>query len=161
MPLDEIGFLNQLNLSGIIAMSATSSTEIQELKDFIKDGFNQLDRKIDDKFNELDRKIDNKFNELDRKIDNVKSELKQEITEVRGDIKGLKGEINTLDARLKNVETAVQKIPEITEKFGELKKRCDPASAKDARERAPRHWRQIAFIIIAAVIGWFAKSGRI
>ena len=83
MPLDEVGFLNQLNLSGIIAMSATSSTEIQELKDFIKDGFNQLDRKIDDK-----------FNELDRKIDNVKFELKQEITEVRGDIKVLKGEIN-------------------------------------------------------------------
>lgn len=32
-----------------------------------------------------------------------------------------------IEARQKNVETAVQKIPEITEKFGELKKRCDPA----------------------------------
>ena len=59
-------------------------------------------------------------------------------------IKELKGEINTVDARIKNVEIAVQKIPEITEKFGELK-----------------NWRQIAFIVIAAVAGWFARSGRI
>lgn len=118
-------------------MTTSPSTEIQQIKEFIKDGFNQLDRKIDDKFNELDKKIDNKFNELDRKIDTVKSELKQEITEIRGDLK-------TVDARMKNVETAVQKIPEITEKFGELK-----------------NWRQIAFIIIAAVVGWFVRIGRI
>jgi hypothetical protein len=72
-----------------------------------------------------------------KEITEVKSELKQEIAEVRGDIKAI-------DARIKNVETAVQKIPEITEKFGELK-----------------NWRQIAFIIIAAIAGWFVRSGRI
>ena len=117
-------------------MTTTSNTEIQQLKEFIKDGFNQLDRKVDSKFNELDEKIDNKFNELDKKIDNVESTLKQEISDVRGELK-------VIDARQKNVETSVQKIPEITEKFGELK-----------------NWRQIAFIIIAAVVGWFARSGR-
>ena len=128
-------------------MTTTSNTEIQQIKEFIKDGFNQLDRKVDSKFNELDKKIDNKFNELDKKIenkfneldkkiDNVESALKQEISDVRGDLKAI-------DARQKNVETSVQKIPEITEKFGELK-----------------NWRQIAFIIIAAVVGWFARSGR-
>ena len=117
-------------------MTTTSNTEIQQLKEFIKDGFNQLDRKVDSKFNELDKKIDNKFNELDKKIDNVESTLKQEISDVRGELK-------VIDARQKNVETSVQKIPEITEKFGELK-----------------NWRQIAFIIIAAVVGWFARSGR-
>ena len=106
-------------------MTTTSNTEIQQLKEFIKDGFNQIDKKID-----------NKFNELDKKIDNVESRLKQEISEVRSDLK-------VIDARQKNVETSVQKIPEITEKFGELK-----------------NWRQIAFIIIAAVVGWFARSGR-
>ena len=106
-------------------MATTSNTNIQELKEFIKDGFNQLDRKID-----------NKFNELDKKIDRVESELKQKISDVKGDVK-------TTDARIKNVETAIQKIPEITEKFGELK-----------------NWRQIAFVIIAAVVGWFARSGK-
>ncbi|MDJ0689318.1 MAG: hypothetical protein QNJ41_12485 [Xenococcaceae cyanobacterium MO_188.B32] len=151
-------------------MTTASNTDIQQIKEFIKDGFNEidkkidskfneLDKKIDSKFNELDKKIDSKFNELDKKIDKVESALKQEISEVRGDLKAI-------DARQKNVEISVQKIPEITEKFGELKKRCDPASAKDvyprmgARERAPRHWRQIAFIIIAAVVGWFARSGK-
>lgn len=107
-------------------MTTTSNTEIQQLKEFIKDGFNQLDRKIDVV-----------KSELKQEITEVKSELKQEIAEVRGDIKAM-------DARLKNVETAIQKIPEISEKFGELK-----------------NWRQIALIIIAAVIGWFARSGRI
>ena len=135
-------------------MTTTPSTEVQQLKEFIKDEFNQLDRKIDDKFNELDKKIDNKFNELDRKIDSVKSELKQEITEIRGDIK-------TIDARVKNVETAVQKIPEITEKFGELKNWrlswCAFPRSGDPTGVAP----QIAFVIIAAVVGWFARSGRI
>ena len=106
-------------------MATTSNTEIQQLKEFIKDGFNQLDKKID-----------NKFNELDKKIDHVESALKQEISDLRGDLK-------VIDARQKNVETSIQKIPEITEKFGELK-----------------NWRQIAFIIIAAVVGWFARSGR-
>ena len=117
-------------------MTTTSNTDIQQLKEFIKDNFTQLDKKIDNKFNELDKNIDNKFNELDKKIDNVKSELKQEIADVRGDIK-------VVDAKQKNIETSVQKIPEITEKFGELK-----------------NWRQIAFIIIAAVVGWFARSGK-
>ncbi|MGK7914613.1 MAG: hypothetical protein AB4038_03580 [Prochloraceae cyanobacterium] len=128
-------------------MTTTPNTEIQQLQEFISDRFNQLDGKVDKKFNELDNKIDSNFNELDKKfdsnfneldkkIDTVKSELKQEISDVRGDIK-------VIDARQKNVETSVQKIPEITEKFGELK-----------------NWRQIAFIIIAAIVGWFARSGR-
>ena len=117
-------------------MTTTPNTEIQQLQDFISDRFNQLDGKVDKKFNELDNKIDRKFNELDKKVDSIKSELKQEISDVRGDIK-------VIDARQKNVETSVQKIPEITEKFGELK-----------------NWRQIAFIIIAAIVGWFARSGR-
>ena len=107
-------------------MTTTSSADIQQLKEFIGDRFNQLDRKID-----------TVKSELKQEITEVKSELKQEITEIRGDIK-------TIDARLKNVETAIQKIPDITEKFGELK-----------------NWRQIAFIIIAAVVGWFARSGKL
>ncbi len=106
-------------------MTTTSNTELQQLKDFIKDGFNQLDKKIDSKFNDLDKKIDNRFNELDKRVIKLESDLQG------------------IDKRMSNMETSVQKIPEITEKFGELK-----------------NWRQIAFIIIAAVVGWFARSGK-
>lgn len=95
-------------------MTTTSNTDLQELKEFIKDGFNQLDQKIDDKFNELDKRI----------------------IKLESDLQGI-------DKRMSNIESSVQKIPEITEKFGELK-----------------NWRQTAFIIIAAVIGWFARSGK-
>ena len=95
-------------------MTTTSNADIQELKEFIKDGFNQLDKKIDDKFNELDKRI----------------------IKLESDLQGI-------DKRMSNIESSVQKIPEITEKFGELK-----------------NWRQIAFIIIAAVAGWFARTGK-
>jgi wobble nucleotide-excising tRNase len=95
-------------------MTTSSNTDIQELKEFIKDGFDQLDKKIDNKFNELDKRI----------------------IKLESDLQGI-------DKRISNIESSVQKIPEITEKFGELK-----------------NWRQIAFIIIAAVVGWFARSGK-
>ena len=129
-------------------MTTTSNTELQELKEFISDRFNQLDRKIDTVKAELKQEITEVKAELKQEITEVKSELKQEIAEVKLELKqemsDIRGDIKTIDARMKNVETAVQKIPEITEKFGELK-----------------NWRQIALIIIAAVFGWFVRSGRI
>ena len=129
-------------------MTTTSNTELQELKEFIGDSFNQLDRKIDTVKAELKQEITEVKAELKQEITEVKSELKQEIAEVKLELKqemnDIRGDIKTIDARMKNVETAVQKIPEITEKFSELK-----------------NWLQIALIIIAAVFGWFVRSGRI
>ena len=135
-------------------MSTTSSSEIQQLQKLIEDGFtqlrgdiNQLDRKIDAVKSELKQEISEVKSELKQEISEVKSALKQEITEVKSELKqeiaDVRGDIKAIDARFKNVETAVQKIPEITEKFGELK-----------------NWRQIAFIIIAAIAGWLAKSSK-
>ncbi|MEL6438060.1 MAG: DUF1664 domain-containing protein [Cyanobacteria bacterium J06621_8] len=106
-------------------MTTTPSTEILQLKEFIQNGFNQLDKKIDDRFNEL------------------KFELKEDINRVEKRIIKLESDLQGMDKRISNIETSVQKIPEITEKFGELK-----------------NWRQIAFIIIAAVVGWLSRSGR-
>jgi DNA repair exonuclease SbcCD ATPase subunit len=140
-------------------MTTTSNIDLQQLKEFIGDRFNQLERKIDTVKSELKQEITEVKSELKQEITEVKSELKQEITEVKSELKqeitevksefkqeiaDLRGDIKTIDARIKNVETAVQKIPDLSEKFGELK-----------------NWRQIVFIIIAAVVGWFAKSGRI
>ena len=103
--------------------------------------------------------INDRFNQLDRKLDSTKAELKQDILRVEGEVKALQveirgvektlhAEIKGVDKRLSNVEAATIKIPEITEKFGELK-----------------NWRQTAFVIIAGVVsaflGWIARSGNV
>ena len=102
-------------------MTTTSNTEIQQLKEFIGDLFNQLDGKIE----KLTDKVDNlteKVNAIDKRLAIVESKV---------------------DSTEKRLNTVEGKLPDISEKFGELK-----------------NWRQIAFIIIAAVVGWFARSGR-
>ena len=120
-------------------MTTIPNTETQELIEFIKDGFAQMSRDMD-----------NKFNELDKKIDRNQFELQEQIIK-------LEGEIKTVDARQKNVKTAIQKIPEITEKFDELKKRCDPADVSSAKKRAQKR-RQLTFVVIAAAVSWFARG---
>jgi chromosome segregation ATPase len=106
-------------------MTTTNNTEIQELKQFISDRFNQLDRKLDET-----------KSELKQDLSNTKSELKQDISDLKGNLKAL------------HVEISANKIPEITEKFGELK-----------------NWRQTAFVIIAGVVsaflGWLARGGKV
>ena len=108
----------------------------------------ELKALISDRFTQLDRKLDETKSELKRDILETKSELKQDLTKLEGDVKAVHVEIKGLEKRLSNVEASVTKIPEITEKFGELK-----------------NWRQTAFIIIAGVISsvltWLAKSSRL
>ncbi len=103
---------------------------------------------INDRFNQLDRKLDNTKVELKQEIIETKAELKQDISDVKGDVKALHVEIRGLEKRLSNVEASAIKIPEITEKFGELK-----------------NWRQTAFVIIAGVVsaflGWIARAGMV
>ena len=76
-------------------MSTTSSTEIQQLKEFIKDNFNQLDQKID--------VVQADIKGLDRRLRDI--ELNQ--AETKG--------------RMDEWKTSIQKIPDLSEKFGELK----------------------------------------
>lgn len=118
-------------------MTTTNNTEIQELKQFISDRFNQLDRKLDET-----------KSELKQDLSNTKSELKQDISDLKGNLKALHVEVKGLEKRLSNVEISANKIPEITEKFGELK-----------------NWRQTAFVIIAGVVsaflGWLARGGKV
>ncbi len=103
-------------------MTTTSNTDIQQLKEFISDRFNQLDGKIE---------------------------------QVRDDIKGLDDRLRNLElsqaetkGRMDEWKTAIQKIPDLAEKVGELK-----------------NWRQTAFVIIAAVIsaflGWIARGVKV
>jgi predicted nuclease with TOPRIM domain len=118
-------------------MAIQPNAELLEIKTLISNRFNQLDRKLDET-----------KAELTQNIIETKSELKQDISDLKGDIKALHVEVKGLEKRLSNVETSTAKIPEITEKFGELK-----------------NWRQTAFIIIAGVVsaflGWIARGNKI
>ena len=49
----------------------------------------------------------NQSSELKAEITDVRSELKAEITDVRSEISGVRSDIQSLDDRLRNVETAV------------------------------------------------------
>ena len=120
-----------------MAAKPKPNTELLELKELINDRFNQLDRKLD-----------TTKAELKQDLTEVKAELKQDISDVKGEIKALQVEVKGTEKRLSNVENSVTKIPEITEKFGELK-----------------NWRQTAFVIIAGVVsaflGWIVRGGRV
>ena len=94
------------------------------------------------------------------RLDRLKDELKAEIISVQTEVSQIKTQtieldkklavietkIDSTEKRLSNVEISANKIPEITEKFGELK-----------------NWRQTAFVIIAgavsAFLGWIARGG--
>jgi len=68
--------------------------------------------------------------------------------EMRLGFSEMKGELKTIDVRLKNLESNSQKIPDLAEKVGELK-----------------NWKQIAIVIFTATvggaIGWFIRTGKI
>jgi uncharacterized ion transporter superfamily protein YfcC len=68
--------------------------------------------------------------------------------EMRLGFADMKGELKTIDVRLKNLESNSQKIPDLAEKVGELK-----------------NWKQIAIVIFTATvggaIGWFVRTGKI
>jgi phage-related minor tail protein len=88
--------------------------------------------------------ISDRFNQLDGKIE-----------QVREDIKGLDRRLRDIElnqaetkGRMDEWKTSIQKIPDLAEKVGELK-----------------NWRQIAFVVIAAIVsgflGWIARGGKI
>ena len=135
----------------IIAMATKQSkqnSDLVEIVNLINDRFNQLDHKLDTTKAEIKQEITETKAELKQDIARVEGKLEKQITKLEGDVKTLHAEIKGIDKRLSNVEVSATKIPEITEKFGELK-----------------NWRQTAFVIIAGVVsaflGWIARSGRV
>ncbi|MGK7896629.1 MAG: DUF1664 domain-containing protein [Xenococcus sp. (in: cyanobacteria)] len=105
-------------------MSTTSSTEIQQLKEFIRDRFNQLDNKIDEIKKDL-KDISDEVKSIDKRLVTVETK------------------VISSEQRLSIVESAIQRIPDLYGKLGELK-----------------FWTQIEFIIIAFLVAWFGSSGR-
>jgi hypothetical protein len=100
-------------------MTAVTDTDIQQLKDLIIAGNAATQKQIGDL-----------------------------TLEMRLGFSDLRGELKTIDVRLKNLESNSQKIPDLAEKVGELK-----------------NWKQIAIVIFTATvrgaIGWFIRTGKI
>jgi uncharacterized ion transporter superfamily protein YfcC len=100
-------------------MTAATDTDIREIKDLIAAGNAATQKQIGDL-----------------------------TLEMRLGFAEMKGELKTIDVRLKNLESNSQKIPDLAEKVGELK-----------------NWKQIAIVIFTATvggaIGWFIRTGKI
>ncbi len=111
-------------------MSNITDTDLQQIKELISEGFS----KINGRFDEVNRQfeqVNERFDRVDGKFEEIKEDL------------------NNLDKRLIKVETkledwkpAIDKIPDLAEKVGELK-----------------NWRRTALIVLSALVGasfgWF------
>jgi hypothetical protein len=88
-------------------MTSATDTDIQQLKDLIAAGNAATQKQIGDL-----------------------------TLEMRLGFADMRGELKTIDVRLKNLESNSQKIPDLAEKVGELK-----------------NWKQIAIVIFTATVG--------
>ena len=77
----------------------------------------------------------------------TEQEIINKLNKISDDINEVKTDLAVIKSRLDGQQKAIDKIPDLAEKVGELK-----------------NWRQIAIIIItgtaSTVFGWFLKSGR-
>lgn len=77
----------------------------------------------------------------------TEQEIIKKLDKISEDISEMKTDIAVIKSRLDGQQKAIDKIPDLAEKVGELK-----------------NWRQIAIIIItgtaSTVFGWFLRSGR-
>jgi septal ring factor EnvC (AmiA/AmiB activator) len=99
---------------------------------------------ISDRFDELKSELKNDIAAVKHEVDQIKTQT----TDLDKKLAVIETKIDSTEKRLSNVESSVTKIPEITEKFGELK-----------------NWRQTAFVIIAGVVsaflGWIARGSKV
>ena len=77
----------------------------------------------------------------------IEQEVIKKLDKISEDVSDIKTDVAVIKSRLDGQQNAVNKIPDLAEKVGELK-----------------NWRQIAIIIItgtiSSVITWFLKGGR-
>ncbi|MDJ0730141.1 MAG: hypothetical protein QNJ33_09150 [Crocosphaera sp.] len=86
--------------------------------------------------------------ELKEEINQKSQTLEVGQTEIKGEIKTFDAKLNGTSDRMKTIEVAMTKIPDLAEKVGELK-----------------NWRQIVIITITAsisgVVGWIIRGGNL
>ncbi|MBW4620398.1 MAG: hypothetical protein KME17_13735 [Cyanosarcina radialis HA8281-LM2] len=99
----------------------------------------ELKELINSRFNA----IDSRFDKLENRFDSLEEKVK--VLEI-GQTK-LEANLGKIEVRLEEWKPSINKISDLAEKVGELK-----------------NWRQIAVIVISAVLaatlGWWARSGK-
>ncbi|MGB5771315.1 MAG: hypothetical protein WBM32_15825 [Crocosphaera sp.] len=128
--------------------SETTATGIEKLEDKLDDSINKLEDKLDDSINKLDNRINKLEDKLDEKITKLENKVDSNHKEVTQKLDKQSEEITTIKATLQTQQPLVQKIPDLTEKVGELK-----------------NWRQIVFIVVTAtvsgLVGWLIRGGAL
>ncbi|MFM2313101.1 MAG: hypothetical protein RLZZ04_2377 [Cyanobacteriota bacterium] len=104
------------------------SGKIDSLAVLIETGFSNVNNRLDSVDSRL-HKVEEGILGLDRRL--LVVETKATATDKH---------LDSLENRFNSFEG---KLPDVNEKFGELK-----------------NWRQISFMILAAIAGWFARSGK-
>jgi archaellum component FlaC len=129
-------------------MTKVTEANLAELKNLIissQRSIEQSIQSIDNRLGRLEEKtdaIDNRLGRLEEKTDAIDNRLGR--LEEKTD--AINKQTTVIETRLDTWKPAIDKIPDLAEKVGELK-----------------NWRQTAFLIITAfvsgIFGWFLRGG--
>ncbi len=124
-------------------MAKVTENDIKELKDLIISNHQLLENRLTN--------IETRLTGVETQLTNVDTRLTK-IEKGQADVKeqliGVDKQLGMVDTRLEDWKPAIDKIPDLAEKVGELK-----------------NWRQFVIITITAsvsgVIGWFLRGGNL
>lgn len=156
-------------------MAKVTENDLKRLEGLLMNRFDQLEegqRVLENRLNAFERgqgtikeEIEpvitgqNQLKENIKNLESIQTEFKKEIkevinkitiekTELQGDSKTINAKLDGVSDRLKMIETAIAKIPDLAEKVGELK-----------------YWRQVVYILLTATIsgfvGWLIGTGNL
>lgn len=74
-------------------------------------------------------------------LENGQSEIKSDIKSLNGKTENIDKRLTSIEARLEAWKPSIDKTADLAEKVGELK-----------------NWRSIAFLVLGAILGWFARN---
>ncbi len=142
-------------------MAKVTENDLKKLEDLITVSFQRLEqgqKALETRLNDIAieqtelkkgiKTLELKQTELKEEINKTNQTLEMGQTEIQGEIKTFDAKLNGVSDRMKTIEVAMTKIPDLAEKVGELK-----------------NWRQIVIITITAtisgVVGWIIRGGNL
>ena len=138
-------------------MAKVTENDIKELKDLIISNHQLLENRLTNIETRLTG-VETQLTNVDTRLTSVETQLTHvdtrltKIEKGQADVKeqliGVDKQLGMVDTRLEDWKPAIDKIPDLAEKVGELK-----------------NWRQFVIITITAsvsgVIGWFLRGGNL